>query len=97
MNILKDISLETLKRAAEIRQQIMDLEAKLESLLSGKSPGSRAKKKRATKKGAKRKLSPEALEKIREAQRRRWAKVKKKTQAKVGKTKASKKTSGKVG
>lgn len=87
MNILKDISLEALKRAAEIRQQILDLENELEAILSGESKGKgrRAAKKKtgAKKKRGKRKLSPEARERIIEAQRKRWAKVKKKAAKKA--------------
>lgn len=77
MSILKDISLETLKRAAEIRQQIIDLESELDSLLSSKSAGKKKSSKRAKKKAARRKLSPEAIQRIKDAQKRRWAKVKK--------------------
>lgn len=96
MSILKDISLETLKRAAEIRQQIIDLENELDSLLSGKSAGNKktAKKtaKRAKKKATKRKLSPEAIQRIKDAQKRRWAKVRKEA---AGRPPQKKKTAAK--
>ena len=95
MSILKDISLDALKRAAEIRQQIDDLEKELDSLLTGKAaPRKKAKSKAAKKKkkSGKRKLSPEALDRIRAAQKRRWAKVKKdseKSKAPAAKKKAT--------
>ena len=57
MSILRDISLEDLKRAAEIRQQISDLENELESLLTGKGGG---KKRGGAKKKAKRKTKVKA-------------------------------------
>jgi hypothetical protein len=76
-----------LRAAADLRDQIESLEAKLQALLSGgAAPTPRptapaaapapAKKKdgRKGKKG-KRALSPEALERIREGQAKRWAKV----------------------
>jgi hypothetical protein len=97
-SILKTISLESLKRAASIREQISALEAELEAVLTGSARAKgkkkrRGRKKRRAKRAAsraaalasapakkkarkkKRKLSPEAIERIREAQRRRWAKV----------------------
>ena len=87
------LSLDQLKRAVQIHEEIESLQAELAGLLSGSSPsGSGAKRgrkpgpakvvegdqpKATRKKGAKRTMSPEAREKIAAAQRRRWAKQKK--------------------
>lgn len=86
-------SLEQLKRAVEIHEQIEKLQAELASLL-GQSAGAKRGRKPGTKGGAtgsdevkstpakkkvKRAMSPEAREKIAQAQKKRWAKTKKAT------------------
>ncbi|GEP43890.1 hypothetical protein [Brevifollis gellanilyticus] len=87
------LSLEQLKRAVEIHEQIEKLQAELASLLGqsagakrGRKPGVKASassgdaaKATAPKKKAKRAMSPEAREKIAQAQKKRWAKSKKAT------------------
>jgi hypothetical protein len=58
----------------EAQKQNIDAQiAELRSMLSGTSASSAPSTKRG---GAKRRLSPEALERIREGQRRRWAAAK---------------------
>jgi len=72
----------TLKRAVEIAEQIERLETELASILkgSGGAPLSSApapdETKVKAKKGRRRKLSPEARERIAAAARARWAKIK---------------------
>ncbi|GEP43079.1 hypothetical protein [Brevifollis gellanilyticus] len=87
------LSLEQLKRAVEIHEQIEKLQAELSSLLGqsagakrGRKPGTKASassgdavKSIPAKKKVKRVMSPEAKEKIAQAQRKRWAKSKKAT------------------
>ena len=82
-------SLEQLKRAAKVAEQIAKLEAELQSILSsGKPRGRKAasspisvtteakpRKKRA------RNISPEARARIAEAQKARWAKFRKEQKA----------------
>ncbi|GEP40921.1 hypothetical protein [Brevifollis gellanilyticus] len=84
-------SLEQLKRAVEIHEQIEKLQVELDTLLGqgggarrGRKPGAKAStngsdavKSRAAKKKVKRAMSPEAREKIAQAQKKRWAKTKK--------------------
>jgi hypothetical protein len=97
---LNNISADSLRKAADIRDQIEALQASLAAILSGESapaapkkkPGrpkgsgstqaakataAPAKKKAAKRKGGKRTISPEGLERIRAAQKARWAKAKK--------------------
>jgi hypothetical protein len=75
------LSLDQLKRAVQIREEIERLESELSSLLGGSGGAPRGKRGRkpgsTCKKGGKRVMSPEAREKIAAAQRRRWAKQKK--------------------
>lgn len=71
--------LEKLQRAVAIAEQIQTLEADLASILGDKvSPPAPASAKAPAKKAprGKRTLSPEARERIAEAQRARWAKSK---------------------
>ena len=78
-------TLEQLKRAIAISEQIEALEAELAALLGGKSAKSAKTGKAAApkagkpakKRKAKRVLSPEARQRIIEAQKRRWAKQRK--------------------
>ncbi len=86
-------SLEQLKRAVEIHEQIEKLQAELATLLGqsggakrGRKPGVKSErsgggvvKGTPAKKKGKRAMSPEAREKIATAQRKRWAKTKKAT------------------
>ena len=95
---LSNITADALREAADIRDQIESLQARLEAILtgsavpaagskkragrpkgSGRGPGRKpgAKKKAAKRKGGKRKISAEGLERIRAAQKARWAKAKK--------------------
>lgn len=82
------IDTQSLKRAIAISEKIEALQAELNSLLGGgwssggKAPGKRGRPAKAMsfdvestqpKKRKKRKMSPEALEKIRQAQKKRWA------------------------
>ncbi|MES2599004.1 MAG: hypothetical protein V4662_26985 [Verrucomicrobiota bacterium] len=87
-------SLEQLKRAVEIHEQIAKLQAELDALLGqgggakrGRKPGSKTAasgdgevKSSPAKKKGKRTMSSEAREKIASAQRKRWAKSKKVTE-----------------
>ena len=89
-NPYSNISSDALREAAEIRDQIDSLEARLESILGGggsvaappkrrgrpPGSGSAAASGGAPVKRKKRKISPEGLERIRAAQRKRWAKQK---------------------
>lgn len=70
-NILKSMSVVTLKRAAEIREQIDGLEAELARLAGGAAPSAAATA--PVRKGT---MSPEGRARVAAAQRRRWAKVK---------------------
>lgn len=81
-------SINDLKRAIAIQEKLDALNGELSALLGDwSSSGTGGKKRGRTSLAAsslakpvrkkRRKLSPEALEKIREGQRRRWAKVKK--------------------
>ena len=77
-------TLDQLRRAVQIHEQIERLQTELASILGGtrRGPGRPAKAVTgAAKKGRKgtRVMSPEAREKIAAAQRRRWAKQKKAT------------------
>ena len=83
------ISIEALKEAIKIKEQIAELEAKLQKILGGEeAPKAKRGRKKASEvvieespaaeeakpaKKRKRKLSPEARERIREAQKARWA------------------------
>ena len=72
-------SLDQLKRALQLAEQIQSLEAELASLLGGQPAASIAvatPASKPSKRGGKRVISPEAREKIAAAQRARWAKVK---------------------
>lgn len=62
-------STDQLKRALKISQDIQKLEAELAAILGGKKVSSAS--------GTKRNMSPEARERIAEAQRKRWAKFNK--------------------
>ena len=70
-NILKSMSVATLKRATEIREQIDRLEAELARLAGGAAPFAVAAA--PVRKGT---MSPEGRARVAAAQRRRWAKVK---------------------
>lgn len=86
------INTQTLQRAVTVAQQIESLQRELDAILGGgfssssSAPAKRGRKPKAFSFDAgpslaapqrkKRKLSAEAIEKIREGQRRRWAKVK---------------------
>lgn len=71
-------TLDQLKRAIGISEQIEKLQAELASLFGGSSPRSfsSASASAAPKKKGKRMMSPEARERIAAAQRARWAKAK---------------------
>jgi len=81
-NPLINVSADKLRQAAFIQDEIEKLQSRLEATLSGESVvvkrkvGRPASKKTATKERAKRQISPEGLERIRAAQRKRWAKHK---------------------
>ena len=75
-NLLTNISASRLREAAKIQGEIERLQARLEKILSGGGRVVAAKKNAAKKKRAKRTISPEGLERIRAAQRKRWAKHK---------------------
>ena len=84
-------SVETLKRAIVISEQIEALQAELAALFGGKATKTKAamggkaatpaapKAAKKKKSKAKRVLSPEARQRIIEAQKRRWAKQRKAT------------------
>jgi hypothetical protein len=88
-------SLEQLKRAAQVAEQIAKLEAELQAVLGGgktrgRKPGKAAKTEEASeaakpaKKSRKkraRNISPEARARIAEAQKARWAKFRKEQKA----------------
>ena len=76
-----NITSDALREAAEIRDQIDSLQARLVAILGGDAAPAPPKRRgrppgAAKKKGGKRKISPEGLERIRAAQRKRWAKQK---------------------
>lgn len=84
-------TLEQLKRAAQLAEQIAKLEAELQAILGGaktrgRKPGKAAKAEAATEDGTPakksrkkraRNMSPEARARIAEAQKARWAKFRK--------------------
>lgn len=82
-------SIDQLKRALELSEEIQRLELELRNVLGAAAePGlvesnsataeiEAPKKRRRGRKKGKRTLSPEAIEKIRAGQRKRWAKLKK--------------------
>lgn len=83
-------TVQQLKRALAIQSQIESLHEELASLLGAGFTSSPAKKKRGRPPGTgradaapkkRRKLSPEALEKIRAGQQKRWAKFHKEQKA----------------
>jgi hypothetical protein len=86
MALTTTLTLEQLKRAVQIRENMETLQAELNAILSGEAqprrrgrkPGSGAAAAASTptKKKGKRTMSPEARERIAAAQRRRWAKQK---------------------
>ena len=84
MNLL-DLTINQLKRAAAIKEQIEDLNKELGSIL-GVSAGSGAASKN------KRTMSAAAKKKIAAAQKARWAKVQGAQPASVKRAKANKKT-----
>ena len=77
-------SVHQLKRAVDLAEKIQSLQDELNGLLGssssalevrprrGRPPGSTAKKTRGSR-GGRRNMSPEARERIADAQRRRWA------------------------
>ena len=85
-----NVSADSLRRAAAIRDQVETLEAQIQALLTGTAPAKRAYKKRgpkpgprpyaaskkAKRKGGRRKISAAGREAIRQAQLKRWAKHK---------------------
>jgi len=71
------LSSETLRRAAELTDEIEARQNELNQLLAGQIQVDQTSTVVRTTKGHKRVLSPEALEKIRAAQRRRWKRVRK--------------------
>jgi hypothetical protein len=92
MSDILAVSAAQLRRAANIRERIEQLEKELLAILGGKSTGSGGRAKAsaaesapATKKKRrkKRSMSPEARERIAAAQRKRWAKHKKQSPKKA--------------
>ena len=86
INLIGNLSSDVLREAAEIRDQIDALQAQLEAVLRDgsavsvqKNKGGKKKvaKQKAAKKKAKRKMSKEGVERIRAAQKARWAKQRK--------------------
>jgi len=80
---LSKLTAERLREAARIQTEIERLQARLEKLLTGGGRVGRPAKTEGAatgpkKKRAKRTISPEGLERIRAAQKKRWAKHKKK-------------------
>ncbi|MGB9602513.1 MAG: hypothetical protein ACP5MG_12880 [Verrucomicrobiia bacterium] len=80
-----EITLEQLKRAIEIKEQIARLEKELEEILKGVEPApKRGRPPGATEKRGrpkKRQLSPEARARIAAAQKARWEKLKSQQQS----------------
>ncbi len=81
MTALSNLTAERLREAARIQTEIERLQARLEKLLSGggrlgRPPKTEAAAAAPKKKRAKRKMSPEGRARIAEAQRKRWAKLK---------------------
>jgi len=72
------LSVDQLKRAVAIAEQIQQLETELASVLGGSFPSAAAKSAPAAVKAGKKKrtMSPEARAKIVAAQKARWAKIK---------------------
>ncbi len=73
MHHIKDLTVDQLKQAIELREQIENLQARLDSIGNGKvgrPPGSTAVK------GGKRRMSAAGRARIAAAARARWAKVK---------------------
>lgn len=80
--IMNSLSSTVFKLAGAIKEKIEGLEAELAALLGGSSAPAKAAKEPKAKgpgrpKKAKRTMSPEARQKIADAQKRRWAKQKK--------------------
>ena len=74
-------SIDQLKRAIEISEQIDELESQLAAVLNGSALAEREVK--IPRKGRRRRMSPEAREKIAAAQRARWARTKGKSSVKT--------------
>ena len=74
---------ELLRRAADLSDEIEQKTAELEQLLAGQTlPTANARKvSRPVKTASGRRFTPESIEKIRQAQRRRWRKVHKAAKA----------------
>lgn len=70
-------SVSQLKQALKIAEKLEAMETELASILGESSSSPKAKKGPGRPPKAKRKMSPEAREKIAAAQRKRWAKAKK--------------------
>jgi hypothetical protein len=78
-NQITDLSLDQLRRAVSIKEQIARLESELNSIVGGRPAPSAAPsptRRVAARKRGRGQLSPEARERIAEAQRQRWAKYK---------------------
>lgn len=102
---LRNIPLESLIRAAEIREEIEKLEGELGALLTVKAPAGRGRKsKTVTKKGrggkrrgGKRNMSPEGIARIKAAQKKRWDAIRaKKAEAAKPKKKSGAKAAAKA-
>ena len=70
---LSDLSVTELRKVLQIKEQIATLEVQLEGVLGASVASGPAAKPVAGKRGGRRKLSPEARERIAAAQRARWA------------------------
>lgn len=66
-----------IKRLDKLRQVVSDLASTNGTLLALMDPGAPMRKKPGPKPGGKRKISPEGIQRMREAQQRRWAQKKK--------------------
>ena len=74
---LSDLSVPELRKVLQIKEEIASLESQLKAVLGASAPSASvvasAAKPVAAKRGGRRKLSPEARERIAAAQRARWA------------------------
>jgi len=79
---LSDLSVTELRKVLHIKEQIAALENRLDAVLGGSAKAASvtapSAKRVAGKRGGRRKLSPEARERIAAAQRARWAAVRSK-------------------
>lgn len=79
VNTLVQLNPASLRRAAELMETLNEIQAEIDSLLGGQTvaPVKSATRVSVTSNGQKRHFSPEALEKIRAGQRKRWRNAKK--------------------